>query len=100
MEDDPTRGWIEDLELDAIASDVDGSNGAWLDPGTPHARPVWRATLSGTSILAALRRHMERPAIVAVHSAPEEAVLAIHLIGGVDPNDGAVVGFALARVWT
>jgi hypothetical protein len=98
--DDPTRGWIEDLEFDAIAANVEASAGAWLDAYSSTARPVWRLHIPGPGILAALRRYVDRPAIVAVHSAPREAVLAVHLIGGVDRSSGELVGFALQRVWT
>lgn len=98
--DDPTRGWVEDLELDAIASDIRGSAGAWLDPGTGNARSVWRCVVSGAAILEALRTHVEQPTIVAVHSAPEDSVVCVHLIGGIDRASGDLVGFALQRVWT
>jgi hypothetical protein len=98
--DDPARGWVEDLELDAIVNNIRGTAGAWLDPGTAHARSVWRYVLSGTAILEALQNYVEQPTIVAVHSAPEEAVVCVHLIGGIDRASGDLVGFALQRVWT
>lgn len=98
--DDPTRGWIEHLELDAIADGVVGGASAWMDPGTNHARPAWRLVLPGATILAALRRHVEEPTIVGICSAPVEAVLMVHLIGGIDRGSNELVGFALQRVWT
>jgi hypothetical protein len=98
--DDPSRGWIEDLELDAIVSNIRGSAGTWLDPGTAHARSVWRCVLSGAAILEALRNLVDHATIVAVHSSPEESVMCVHLIGGIDRASGDLVGFALQRVWT
>jgi hypothetical protein len=98
--EDPTRGWVEDLELDAIISNIRGTAGAWLDPGTAHARSVWRCVLSGAAILEALRNYVEQPTIVAVHSAPVDSVVCVHLIGGIDRSSGDLVGFARQRVWT
>ena len=98
--EEPTGGWVEDLDLDTIASNISGSAGAWLDPGTQHARTAWRCVVSGAAILEALRTHVEQPTIVAVHSAPVDSVVCVHLIGGIDRVSGDLVGFALRRVWT
>jgi hypothetical protein len=98
--DDPARGWVEDLELDTIATNISGATGAWLDAGTPHARLVWRSELPGSEILSVVRTLVEQPAIVAVHSQPEDSVVALHLIGGIDRSSGDLVGFVLSRVWT
>jgi hypothetical protein len=98
--DEPARGWVEALELDAIATDLRGTGGRWLDPGTAAAQRAWSYQLPGPAILAALHRYLDAPTIVAVHSAPEEAVLAIHLIGGRDRVSGDLHGFALERIWT
>jgi hypothetical protein len=101
VQDDPARGWVEALEIAVIAPQVRGGTGAWLEPGTPHARRAWRSELPGAAILAALCRHVEQPAIVEIQSEPEEEpVLALHLIGGIDPSSRELVGFALSRVWT
>jgi hypothetical protein len=97
---DPACGWIEDLELEAITDGIEGDAGAWLDPGTPHARPAWSLFLPGSAILATLRRTVDHPTIVAVCSAPTEPVLTIHLVGGIDRSSGELVGFVLQRVWT
>ena len=98
--EDPTRGWIETLELDAIVDNLHGSTGAWLDRATPHARTSWSYELPGAAVLGALRRTLDQPTIVALHSSPRESVLAVHLIGGIDRTSGELVGFALQRVWT
>lgn len=98
--DDPACGWIEELALEAITEGIEASAGAWLDPGTSHARPAWRLFLPGSAILATLHRTVDQPTIVAVCSAPTEPVLALHLVGGIDRTSGALVGFVLQRVWT
>lgn len=98
--DDPACGWIEDLALEAITDGIEANAGAWLDLGTSHARPAWRLLLPGSAILAMLHRTVEQPTIVAVCSAPTEAVLTLHLVGGIDRSSGALVGFVLQRVWT
>ncbi|MCX4241179.1 hypothetical protein [Paraliomyxa miuraensis] len=98
--DDPTRGWIEDLELDAVARCIGGRAGSWLDPYTRQARLAWDLVLPGEAVLASLRELVEQPTIVAVVSATEEPVLAVHLVGGIDRQSGELVGFALQRIWT
>lgn len=98
--DDPSCGWIEDLALDAITDGIEAHANAWLDPGTPHARPAWRLFLPGSAILATLHGTVNQPTIVAVCSAPTEPVLTLHLVGGIDRSSGALVGFVLQRVWT
>jgi len=98
--DDPTCGWIEDLELEAITDGIKGHAGALLDPGTAHARTAWNLVLPGSAILAVLRRTVDKPTIVAVCSAPTEPVLTLHLVGGIDRVSGELVGFVLQRVWT
>lgn len=97
---DPACGWIEELALEAITDGIEGHAGAWLDPGTSHARPAWRLFLPGSAILATLCRTVDQPAIVAVCSAPTDPVLTLHLVGGVDRSSGELVGFVLQRVWT
>jgi hypothetical protein len=98
--DDPTGGWIETRELDDVVEDIHGSTGTWLDRATSNARRGHRHAVPGQVIIAALRRHLEQPAIVAVHSAPHDSVLAVHLLGGIDRSSGELVGFAVERVWT
>jgi hypothetical protein len=98
--DDPTRGWITELELDDVVDDIHSSTGTWINPYTSNARRGHRHAVPGAVIIAALRRHLEHPTVVAVHSAPVESVLAVHLFGGINRETGELVGFAVERVWT
>lgn len=100
VQDDPTFGWVEDLELEAITNGIEAHAGAWLDAGTARARPAWSLLLPGSAILATLRCAVDQLTIVAVCSAPTEPVLVILLVGGIDRGSGELVGFVLQRVWT
>ena len=88
--------------LDQLASESRGSAGAWIDPSTANARRAHLHHLPGVSVVAQLRACVDEPAAVCITSQPDpdSAVLACHVVGGLDRRTGEVVGFVLARIWT
>jgi hypothetical protein len=99
--DDPTYGWIVELALDDVADHIYSATGTWINPYTSNARRGHRHVVPGSMVIAALRRHLEDPTVVAVHAAPvDDWVFAVHLLGGIDRKSGELVGFAIERVWT
>ncbi len=99
---DPLQGYWHPVELDQLATDSRGSAAAWLDPGTVNARLVHLHHLPGANVVAQLQACVDEPAVVCITSQPDPdaAVLACHVVGGLDRSSGEVVGFVLARIWT
>lgn len=98
----PTRGYWQRVSLAALAAEVHGGTGTWLDPGTPHARLGYQWHIPGARIVEALHAHLDEPTVVGVAARPDldAAVLVYHLVGGIDRRRGEVVGFTLERVWS
>lgn len=98
----PERGYWHPVSLDELAGGVRGSAGAWLDPGTQHARLGYLQRLPGARVVLALRTLVDEPTIISLSSGPdpEQAVVTCHLVGGVDRRSGDVTGFVLERIWT
>lgn len=99
---DPRRGYWHRVDLAQLASGSRGSAGTWLDGGTAHARLAYRHHLPGASVVAGLCAHVDQPAAVCISSQPDPdtAVLACHIVGGLDRGTGELVGFVLTRIWT
>ncbi len=99
---EPQGGYWHPVALEQLAADSSGSAGAWLDAGTANARLAHVHHLPGASVVARLCACVDEPAAVCITSQPDpdSAVLACHLVGGLDRRSGDVVGFVLARIWT
>ena len=99
---DPRSGYWHMVDLGQLAAGTRGAAAAWIDPGTANARLGYVHHLPGEGIVAQLRACVDEPAAVCVASQSDldAAVLACHIVGGLDRNSGEVVGFVLARIWT
>lgn len=99
---DPQHGYWHPVDLDQLATDSRGAAGAWIDPSTANARRAHVHHLPGVSVVAQLHACVDEPAAVCITSQPDpdRAVLACHVVGGLDRSSAAVVGFVLARIWT
>ena len=99
---EPQHGYWHAVDLGQLASDSRGSAGAWIDPSTANARLAHLHHLPGGSVVAQLQACVDELAAVCITSQPDpdSAVLACHVVGGLDRRSGEVVGFVLARIWT
>jgi len=99
---EPQHGYWHAVDLGHLAAGSRGSAGAWIDASTVNARLAHLHHLPSVSVVAQLHACVDEPAAVCITSQPDpdSAVLACHIVGGMDRSSGEVVGFVLARIWT